>query len=283
MRISKMKKERGSLIIMMMAALPLMVVMLMLVIDMGRIYVARARLDAAADRAAYAGAAVFTHALDEIAKSNWRIHKAWRDLSRDFKADSQQTDEAARQRHAEYEEDKYRSFSEIKSIQDGVGPRAWAIARETLLSNAPHASMEAFIRDETFLSDDIDPEEQGDNPHYDRIEGQNFIDPVSYKGGSFPALKFLIKRASRGPRIGVIVHQEIRPMLLGRIIKKQITIASSSTASSFGGSIEAFARKETDTIADAELKMREDGVDDLYHTAIVPMWTLDEVGEDMRH
>ena len=66
------------------ASIPLLTAALLLIVDMGRIALTRARLMAATDRAAYAGAASLAHDLNQIAASNWEIHKAYRDLRKDF-------------------------------------------------------------------------------------------------------------------------------------------------------------------------------------------------------
>lgn len=283
MRISGVNTERGSVTVFIMLSMTLIVTMLALLIDAGRITVARARLEVAADRAAYAGAAALSHALNSVAKENWKIHKAWRDLKHDYDRDMQQTVESATQRFHRYEGERDAAFDSIALIQNSISRHAREIAIDVLSANAPFATGNVLASEAIPLRDDIDPGEQQGRPRYDRVTGQSFIDPVGTESATFDALKFLIKPNGPNAAIGVSATQKIKPMLLSRFIDGDIEINATAAASSFGGSIERFARKETGSFGEAAAQISEDGSDGLYHQAMVPMWTLGEAGEGAVH
>ena len=269
MRLSRMKDERGSVAAFFLLAMPLMVAMLAVVIECGRIALARARVQAAADRAAFAGAAVVADGLNRIAAANWRIHRAWRDLDRDFRSDTQQ-DAAA--------------FEEIEATRSGLVPRARALALATLSRNAPQAAGAAVPRVGVVLDDDADPDAQWGRVEFGRPNGGPiFTDPENVESGGFDALKFLIKRPASDAVLGVVAAQRVRPMLLGRMLGVGVEVRGAAAAQAFGGSMELFARRTTETVDEAEAIVGEDGSDDLYRAALVPMWTLGEAGEGMRH
>lgn len=283
MRISGVNPERGSITVFFMLSMTLIVLMFALVIDAGRITVARSRLEMAADRAAYAGAAALSHAYNSVAVENWKIHKAWRDLKHDFDRDTQQSVESATQRFHRYEGERDAAFDVIALVQNSMAGHVRETALDVLGENSPAAQGGVVVGNAIPLRDDVAPGEQQGHPSYERVTGQSFIDPVGTEGRSFDALKFLIKPNGPNAVIGVFATQKIKPMLLARFIDGDIEINASAAASSFGGSIEGFARKETDSIEEAEAEISDDGSDGLYHQAIVPMWTLGEAGEGAVH
>lgn len=282
MRLSGLRDDRGSVVVLMMLAVPLLVAMLAILVDFGRITVARARLEAASDRAAYAGAAALAHALNMIAAANWKIDKAWRILSHDLGADSQQGREAALQRIARYEAERNAAFDEIGAVRAQMNDHARGIAMNLLSENAPHAAGEAIIRGEISLSDEADYEAQHEWLTYGSVMGGNFIDPNNVEEGGYEALKYLIKQPGPDSGLGVFARQTVKPMLLGRIMG-DVEIGAASASQAFGGSIEGFARKETETVGEAEAQVMDEGSDGLYRAALVPMWTLGDAGAGMFH
>lgn len=283
MRLSRMNSERGSIATFFLIAMPLMVAMLAVVVECGRIAVARTRVQAAADRAAFAGAAVVANGLNRIAAANWRIHKAWRDLDRDFRSDTQQDAEAAGQRFARYEAERDAAFEEIEATRDAMVPRARAISLATLAANAPRSEGAAVPRVDVALDDDADPDAQWGRVDYGRPSGGPiFTDPENVESGGFDALKFLIKRPASDAVLGVFAAQRVRPMLLGRMLGAGVEVRGAAAAQAFGGSIEGFARKEMGAIDEAEEAIDDGGNDALYRAALVPMWTLGEAGKGMR-
>ncbi|HPM42028.1 MAG TPA: Tad domain-containing protein, partial [bacterium] len=280
--LSKVNSEKGSVTALVVFAVPLFVAMLGLVVEGGRVALARARLQAAVDRAAYAGAAVVTHAFNEIASDNWRIHKAWRDLSEDFGSDTQQDEDAARQRFELYEEERDAALHDIESQLETVEERAEEAALETFEANAPLAEAGVSTRVEVELDDDLDRDEQWGKPGYGYVTGPIFTDPESVESGEFEALKFLVKRPGEGASVGVFGSQKLNPLVMPGIFgPAEVRAASASQA--YGGSIEGFARKETATLSEAEGEEGGGGADGLYRATLVPAWTLGEEGEGMMH
>ena len=282
MRLSKVNSETGSIAALILFAVPLFVTMLALVVEGGRVALARARLQTAVDRAAYAGAAAVAHAFNGIASDNWRIHKAWRDLSEDFEADTQQDEDAARQRFELYEEERDAALCGIERQVETVEERAEEAALETFEVNAPLAEAGISTRVDVELDDDFDRDEQWGRPGYGYVTGPVFTDPESVESGEFEALKFLVKRPGEGASVGVFGSQKLTPLVMPGIFgPAEVRAASASQA--YGGSVEGFARKKTGSLDEAEAILGEEGADGLYRATLVPAWTLGESGEGMMH
>ena len=261
-------KERGSILILAMIALPILVTMLAIVIDMGRISVAHARLEVAADRAAYAGSASLAYSLNEIAKKNWEMHKAWRDLAADFSSDTQKDEEMKRRRIAVYESARNGLSADIGTIQDAMAGRAGAISQSAFHANSPAAAAAVKAPGLIGLSDSENENQKGET-HFGHVTGTIFTDPNSVETGSYSNTKYLTKPVAPNAFIEVDACQSIRPMLLGRFYKS-VNIGARSGAQAFGGSIEEFAKKETGSFGDAEGIIDASGSDALYRAALVP-------------
>lgn len=274
MRLSRIDCDRGGVAVFFVLALPLMVASLIVLVDIGRIAVARARLQAACDRAAYAGAASIAHSMNGIAAANWRIHKAFRDLRDDFAADSQQEEAAARQRIDEYEGRRDAELAAVREILDAMEERSRAATVGVLEANAPGASAEFLYEGVTPPAEDIDPDVQSEEVDYSYISGDIFIDPEDVEGGSYEALKYLIKESGAEARVGLIATTRVEPLTLGTFIGDGIDVQSFSAAQAFGGSIEEFAEQGAEGIDVAEGWVTDDGYDALYRASLVPGWTL---------
>lgn len=283
MRLSGVKGKEGSVSVLTMMAIPLLVAGLAVVIEVGRIALARARLQAAADRASFAGSAAVAHSLNRVAAENWRIHKAWRDLSRDFSADTQQDHEAARQRFTRYEAERDAAIDAMEEVRSGMADRVRQISSGLLAANAPEAEGTILPPPDIELLDDAVPAEQWGRPGYGSVTGPLYTDPEGVESGAFDALKFLVKRRAPDAMVGVAARQRVRPVLLKRILGEGVEMRAVSASQAFGGSIEGFARKETESLEEAESEVGEDGSDGLYRSALVPAWTLGAIGAGMRH
>ncbi|MFH0800023.1 MAG: Tad domain-containing protein [Pseudomonadota bacterium] len=284
MRLSVRKsagKERGSVAVLIMIAVPLMVVMLALAIDLGRIAVARARLEAAADRAAYVGAVVLADALNEISFQNWRIYKDWRNLVSEFGSDSQQTKATSQRRIASFKRGYDVDSENIREIQDEMPARANAYALNLLAANAPNSTGRTVLPGGVFLSDSEEQEQDG-HVDYSYVTGTDYLDPTSVETKSYDHKSYLVKPKGPDATIGVLASETIRPMLLGKFFD-HVEISASAAAQAFGGSVRNFALKATDTVSEARDQISAEGSDELYHAALVPMWTLGAGYEEMRH
>ncbi|HPQ80231.1 MAG TPA: Tad domain-containing protein [bacterium] len=278
-----MKGNSGGVAVIMVMALPILVSAVALVVESGRVALARARLQTAVDRAAYAGASAVAASLNEVAAENWRIHKAWRDLLRDFESDTQQNEDAATARFSVYEESRDEAFQRIDEVRYWVDLEAVSAADDVFLRNAPDAFAIASSEIDIELSEEIDRDVQWGRPGYNFVTGGDFTDPEDVDSGSFDALKFLAKENGPGARIGVFGVQKVRPLVLSAILGDGVEVGAAAAAQAFGGSVEGFAKKETDSLGDAEGSLDEDGSDSLYRASLVPMWTQGESGEGMFH
>jgi Putative Flp pilus-assembly TadE/G-like len=277
MRPSRQLNERGTIAALACLAIPLLAAVLLLIVDLGRLAVARARLQVAADRAAYAGAASYAASLDRIASANWRLHKASRDLARDFATQSQQNRAAAEERISAYEAARDEALSEIDATFDAMDDRAAHAAKSTLAANAPLSAGEAFADNGVQLDADADRDRQWETASYDVITGPSWIDPESTEVGTYEALSYLTKRRGPDAAIAVSATLPVKPLLLQAAAGVPIEVRAASAAQAFGGSVEAFALTEVETEEEAEAAIDEEGFDGLYRAARVP---LEVFGDD---
>ncbi|MFH1830382.1 MAG: Tad domain-containing protein [Pseudomonadota bacterium] len=274
MRLIRTDNQRGSITVLLFAAIPLMAAALLLVIDMGRIAVTRARLQAAVDRAAYAGAASLAHSLNTMAAENWNIHKAFRDLRAEFAQDTQKDRETAQQHIGEYEAKRDKAFSNIEATLLAMGDRAKEAAADTLFSNTSDLETEIedlSVRGDIDLADDAKPEEQEESLDYGYVTGGgSFLDPEKVKEESYDAFKYRIKRTDPNVSLGIYATSEVTPLMLGVLAEDPVEVHAASAAEAFGGSLEEFAQKETDDLDEAEEETFDEGYDALYRSAIIP-------------
>jgi Flp pilus assembly protein TadG len=269
---------RGGIAVLLVLSLMLLTTMMLLIVDLGRLSVSRARLQAAADRAAFAGAASLADSLDRMAVSNWRLHKAFRDLEDDFASDSQQDVDAAQQRIEEYEAARDASLAEIDGLRDGMAEKARASSAATLAANAPASDAEIRVAVDVQLSADADPDEQWRTLAYDVVTGPSFIDPESTEGGTYEALRYLRKEAAPDASVGILATTEVQPLFLEAALGSSMEVRAQAAAQAFGGAIDAFALKETDDEQEAEALIDDDGYDGLYRASVVPAWTQGGLG-----
>jgi hypothetical protein len=266
--------ERGSVTVLLFAAIPLMIAALLLVIDMGRIAVTRIKLQAATDRAAYAGAASLAHGLNSIAAENWNIHKAFRDLKSEFAQGTQKDRDTADQRIAAYEAGRDEALSNIQGVLLAMDQQAHETAAYALWANATDPKAEIRITDDIELYDDALPDEQQETLDYGYVAGGgSFMDPEKVEEESYEAFKYLIKRTDPNMSVGIYATSEVTPLMLGVLAQDPVEVHALSVAQAFGGSLADFADKETDTLEEAEEDTFEEGYDALYRSSIVPVWT----------
>ncbi len=276
MRLIRSGNERGSVTVLMFTAIPLMAAALLLIIDIGRIAVTRARLQAATDRAAYAGAASLAHSLNTMAAENWNIHKAFRDLKGEFAQGTQKDRETAQQRIGKYEASRDEAFTNIQGALLAMGERANDVASDVLFANASDAQAQIMINDDVQLYDDAEPDQQWETLDYGYVTGGgSFIDPEKVKEESYDAFKYLIKRTDPNTSVGIYATSEVTPLMLGVLAQDPVEVHAASAAQAFGGSLEEFATKETDDLEEAEEDEFEEGYDALYRSSIIPVWTLE--------
>ncbi|MBT3182303.1 MAG: Tad domain-containing protein [Deltaproteobacteria bacterium] len=269
-----LKGERGSAAVVLMGALPIMICLMAMVIWIGQVSYIKSRLQIAVDRAAYAGASYMAHALNSISVANWKIYKAYRSLERDFVMESQQNEEAAKQRIDKYEALKNEQIQKISSILGSVEVNVDDIALRLLEANAPGSFGETEVDAGFVVAKDVESELQWKELSYNIITGQNFIDPDNVDGGSVNALKYLVKKSAPNASVVVMAKKDITPIILNALVGGDVSVITASAAKAYGGSIKKFALKGGDSIDDAAKSISEEGGDYLYRSAIVPMWTV---------
>lgn len=276
--------ERASATVLMMIAVPLIVGLMAMVIGIGQVAVMRARMQVAADRAAFAGASVFAHVMNRVAQENWRIDRAYRDLRRDFESDTQQDRGTARQRRSRYEAARDAALANIDSVLSGMSARAEDAAAQVFFANAPYADARIIVRNGVGYSVREDPSEQWADVSYYYVEGgSSFIDPESVEGGRFRVLKHLLKRPGHEAHVGVRAKAAVRPLVMPWLFGGEVVTGATSAAQAFGGSAGRFAQKDAETIEEAQGLILDDGSDGLYRAATVPVWTMGEMDGDMHH
>lgn len=274
MRLQRIGSDRGGAALLVVASIPLLAATLLVLVDVGRIAFLRARLQVAADRAAFAGAASIAHDLNRIAAANFRLHRAYRDLAADFSADSQQDERTARQRIETYEAERDRALEEMGQTASRLPQRARHAADATLKANLPEAEASYLLPGAPRLRDDAEASQE-EVLEYGSIEGPSFIDPESVKQGEYRALSHLIKERSADALIGLAASADVHPLLLDAWGGSSMRVLAASAGQAFGGSAEIFALKDAEELAEAEALLDDEGSDDLYRSTLLPPWVAD--------
>jgi hypothetical protein len=273
-----MNGDRGSVAVLIFAAVPILTALLLLIVDMGRISLARARLQAATDRAAYAAASSLAYSMNELAAADWELHHAYRELRDQFEADSEQSENAARVRIDEYEIRRDGALSEMEFAIQTMGESALGHAESTLLKNSDVTTLDMTFGGEPML------ETRNEVIDYAYMEGGGgAMDPEKQEEHSYEALSHMVKERSPGTTIGVFATTEVSPLMLGAVAADPVEVHAASAAQAFGGSIEEFALKETDSVEEAEALELEDDYDALYRSSLVPVWTVNEGEQAIFH
>lgn len=274
MHCGRMTRASGSVALLVALSVPLMAAALLIVVDLGRIVMMRTRLAIASDRAATAGAATIANDLNRIAVANWRLHRAFRDLQSDFESDSQQDEATAQQRIRAYEQIRDAELETMDTIATALPARAHAIALATLEANAPGAAVSILDPASPRLRDDLE-EDQYEELTYGAVEGPSSIDPESVKEGTYDALRLLVKERSQDAFLAITAGAEVDPLIVSALPDAAIRVRATAAAQAFGGSVEAFAEKETQDLAAAEMQLSSEGGDDLYRSALLPPLVAD--------
>jgi len=251
-------KEKGSIVIIIVGSIPILIGLIAMVIWIGQVSYMKVRLQIAADRSAHAGASYVAHALNSIAASNRKISEAFRELEEDFAMDTQQDQEAANQRIEKYEATKNKEVDNIGSILDVVEGNAKEIAMKLLDSNASGSVGEIYVDSVFSIFEDFEPNLQWNELSYNIVTGSNFIDPDDVDGGSFNALKYLVKRRDSDASIIVMARKYIHPFFYGDSFGGGVAVDAISAAKAYGGSIKNHALEG----------------DKLYRSAVIPVRTV---------
>lgn len=232
-------QNKGSAMLIMLFAMPFMVVLMALVVDGGRVLLAKARLEIAADRSALAGAGVLAHALNEVTASNLKIHDAAEKLIDDFSRGSEQSLASAQNHYRSYENKKDAELETIGEVLGKTEQRARLVASKTFLANAPQGEAQIGFVERPRILSNLKPD-QHKFARYDNVTGSIVYDPTGREGDVFDVLEFLVKDSSRDGIVNVTAKEEIKPMLIGGFVGDSLTIRAEASAAAFGGSVENF-------------------------------------------
>lgn len=260
--------EEGSVIVLLMFAIPFMIAAMAMVISLGQVTMARMRVQIAADRASYAAAASMADSMNRVAAENRSIHDAFKTIDAEYKRSSQDNEEGVRQSYERYEERRVVAEDNISQILGSMGARARAIAENLGAANAPRAEFQVKVVDRVELAPDIEPELQNLELNYQYVSGDTFVDPRSVEGGSKVGLSYLMKRAAGMPDAAITVDATaaVRPLILSQLLGGDTIVRASSAAQVFGGSVKEYALAEDD----------DRSSDHLYRAVNIPRWLIEE-------
>lgn len=272
-----MRSELGSMSIALAIVTPLLVALLAVVVNVGMLLHARAKLQVAADRGVYAGAASIAHDMNRIARANWGIHSEYARLEDWLNGTSEPSEEEINNRFSEARARQAELFAQIRDINAGMFGKAVEVAGGVAAANVPGVEFVPFF----------DPPEDGmmqiggqeDDEHYGYLSGADIegttFDPESYDvEAPEEVLKYLEKNDGRSLFFGGWVISQSRAPIFSSLFGGASEIAAEAGAQPYGGSIRAFAEVNPmgDDPPDSSAKQY------LYRVAFVPVHsvTIDE-------
>jgi len=261
----------GSMSIALAIVAPLLVAMLALVVNVGTILFARAKLQVAVDRGVYAGAASIAHDMNRIARANWEIHSEYARREDWMNATSERSEGEVAQRFAETRARQSALRGRIRGINSNMYGRAVGVANNVVNANVPSAVFDPFFDapEEGMMS--IGP----DDEHYGYISGADIegatYDPDSYDVEAPEAvLRFVEKNDGRTLYFGGKASSESPTPIFPSLFGGSTVLRAVSGAQPYGGSIRSFAQVNPmgDNPPDLIAKQY------LYRVAFVPVHTV---------
>lgn len=173
--------------------MPVIVLLMAMVINTGHIVDSKIKLQIAADRAAYAGAAKQAHILDWMAGKNWEIYKKFSDLKKEL-AENSTKSEAEGRRRFDHVSQEINNIWELMSTwsQQGMAEAAkvsGAIASANYI--AAQSSYPMQNNEMVFLRNDIETK-QIQKLEWHGMQGV-FVDPEDHNSASDRITAYLIK------------------------------------------------------------------------------------------
>jgi hypothetical protein len=233
----KIKGREGSAVVGFMLLVPAAVALIVATLAIGMAAFERAKLQAAADMAAYAGSASLADSMNKIAVRNKNIYDAFVSFKKDYGDDSQQNAAAAEQRYTQYKNEVQKNADEIKEVIAEMDDRAVSVALRNFSLNSD-ASASASVAGGVFVE-----KGQESDVMYSNIVGSQFIDPESYDGKKISAIENLIKQGSFPPTLVLYAEKKIQLPFAEKIVPS-LNVSGAASASAFGGNIEKYARGE---------------------------------------
>lgn len=173
--------------------MPVIVLLMAMVINTGHIVDSKIKLQVAADRAAYAGAAKQAHILNWMAVQNWEIHKKFEDLKKELAENSTKNEAEGRDRFNHVS----REINDIWESMDAWSEQGMAEAAKVsdAIVNANYAAAQSFYpmlrSGMVFLRNDIETK-QIQKLEWHGMQGV-FVDPEDHNSASDRITAYLIK------------------------------------------------------------------------------------------
>lgn len=277
------KNEQGQLTILMALIVPVLFALVAFLVNYFYLVDTKMKLQVAADRAVFAGAAKLAYSMNQIAEENWAVYKAYRKVWGNFDKNSQSGNECP-QRVKEMDNTQQTAWRQnIEDIVTNAYGDAIAVANSVMAANFPETDGHtAAVYDSIYGKQDDRLFEMVDDLNSDQkndvicgiIEGVVFAPKEVKEDTQENKLKYLFLDQGFVALVGRLTAQ-VYPLLMKDIFGPEgITINATAAAQPYGGSMKNFALQETDTIEQARNAAAEGveaGKPYLFRPALVPV------------
>lgn len=268
-----MRSELGSMSIALAIVTPLLMAMLALVVNVGMLLHARAKLQISTDRGVYAGAASIAHDMNRIARANWGIYSEYARLEDWLNGTSEPSEDEINNRFSEARARQAELFSEIRDINAEMFGRAVEVSTSVAGANVTDAEFVPFFEPPEDGMMQMGGEE--DDEHYGYLSGADIegstFDPEDYDvEDPEEVLRYLEKNDGRTLYFGGWVISKSPAPIFTSLFGSASEIAAAAGAQPYGGSLRAFAEVNPmgDDPPDLEAKQH------LYRVAFVPVHSV---------
>lgn len=257
--------EKGSVTVFFMIVLPLLIVFLLSTLNFGLQVFTKIKLQAALDRAVFVGGQVLTGKLNETARKNAEVFKAFDELQKHFKKNSKDTLDQARARVKNTKKRQERLYEEMGRLEATAYGEAVAEAVAVFQQTFPKIPLNLEYSS-PFAIDKGTFWEFG----FDEIKGVMW-DPKDYKGDVeiFKVREAFNKNPQGHVALALSAKLAKTPSILNLFRIKE-PVRAISAAQPYGGSIWHYA-------VEKENKER------LYRTALVPVSSVMENLQNVFH
>ncbi|PIR20284.1 MAG: hypothetical protein COV45_06950 [Deltaproteobacteria bacterium CG11_big_fil_rev_8_21_14_0_20_47_16] len=222
--------------------MPVIALLMIAVINVSHVVYAKIRLQDAADRAAYVGAAKQAYIMNRMGEDNLAIQKRFSDLKEELTHNSKQTVEKGRERVSQVRSEIMGRWQEMEAWNDG----AWETVRTTsqdLLSKG-YAGAWLIPQKSSRLLTLLDHAEtdQYQKLKFDGMRGDLFFDPADHDDGEDSILSYLVKDPLHEVRWEVTACAVMPNLLLASKFQNiNHQLCASAAAQPHGGSIRSGA------------------------------------------
>lgn len=270
--LTKYKKQDGSIIIWLVAGVPIFVIIFSLFVNVIVMIDAKMTLQSAVDRGAYAGAAYLSHVMNRVAALNREFRNEYRKL-RDIFERSEESVETINKKVAETNYNQGLLYNDMqKLLEEGYG-LAHKIAAAVALKNleglpqivSPQYDFSLVPSDPMFSMENECPNGQGECINKEtlvpfEIEGES-IDPTKYTPHPKLLHKYLVKSDDFVSMASLVRARFASPLLPRFFDGSGLVLGAASAAQPYGGSIKGFANLENESVGDSIL----------YHPILIPL------------